>query len=75
MRSCFSHLSIRDYCCEGLGEGVGGAEIDDICVAVKPCHLLFGIDAGVFLDAGDGGVKVPFAVEIAEQFFVAHSVE
>jgi hypothetical protein len=43
-------------------------------IALKPRHLLAGIDAGVLFDFFDGKIKCPFAIQIFENFFVTNSV-
>ena len=44
-------------------------------VALEPAQLFLGVEAGVLLDALNGGVAVHSAVEECKQFFVTHGVE
>ena len=52
-----------------------GMEPVDARVALEPSELLAHIAARVAFDALNGLIKRPFAVEIAEKFLVADSVQ
>lgn len=52
-----------------------GVEPADFGIALKPSHLLAGVDTRILLDFLHGKVECPFAVEVLEQLLVSHSVE
>ena len=57
------------------GVGVVGVEPECARVAFEPRHLLLGIDAGVAFYLLDSLVERPLAVEVGEQFAVAHRLQ